>query len=40
MATQFDRFTRGILEPGTDDAGVGGQKKGLLGGFDRLASIW
>ncbi|HEY7291359.1 MAG TPA: AAA family ATPase [Vicinamibacterales bacterium] len=40
MATQFDRFTRGILEPSTDDASGGGPKKGLLGGFDRLASIW
>ena len=40
MATQFDRFTRGILEPGADDPSVAGQKKGLLGGFNRLASIW
>jgi pilus assembly protein CpaE len=40
MATQFDRFTRGILEPGADEPGMAGQKKGLLGGFDRLASIW
>jgi pilus assembly protein CpaE len=38
MATQFDRFTRRILEPGTDDQLAG--KKGLLGSFDRLASIW
>ncbi|HEV3061912.1 MAG TPA: AAA family ATPase [Vicinamibacterales bacterium] len=40
IATQFDRFTRAILEPGAQDANVTGAKKGLLGGFDRLASIW
>jgi len=38
LATQFDRFTRRILEPGADDQLAG--KKGLLGSFDRLASIW
>jgi pilus assembly protein CpaE len=38
MATQFDRFTRRILEPGADDQLAG--KKGLLGSFDRIASIW
>jgi pilus assembly protein CpaE len=40
IATQFDRFTRAILEPGAQDATATGAKKGLLGGFDRLASIW
>jgi pilus assembly protein CpaE len=40
MATQFDRFTRRILEPGADEANDGGAKRGLLGSFDRLASIW
>jgi pilus assembly protein CpaE len=40
MAAQFDHFTRGILEPGAEDSNVTGPKKGLLGGFDRLASIW
>jgi pilus assembly protein CpaE len=40
MAAQFDRFTRGILEPGAEDANTAGPKRGLLGGFDRLASIW
>ncbi len=40
MATQFDKFTRRILEPGAEDATGGGGKKGLLGSFDRLASIW
>jgi pilus assembly protein CpaE len=39
MATQFDRFTRRILEPGADDPSLAG-KKGLLGSFDRIASIW
>jgi pilus assembly protein CpaE len=38
LATQFDRFTRRILEPGADDQLAG--KKGLLGSFDRIASIW
>jgi pilus assembly protein CpaE len=40
IATQFDRFTRAILEPGAQDTTATGAKKGLLGGFDRLASIW
>jgi pilus assembly protein CpaE len=40
LATQFDRFTRGILEPGAEEPSTPGTKKGLLGGFDRLASIW
>jgi pilus assembly protein CpaE len=40
IATQFDRFTRAILEPGAQDITATGAKKGLLGGFDRLASIW
>lgn len=39
MATQFDGFTRRILEPGAETAATPAQKKGLLG-FDRLASIW
>jgi len=39
MALQFDRFTRRILDPSTEDAAQPVQKKGLLG-FDRLASIW
>jgi len=39
MATQFDGFTRRILDPGTETAATPVQKKGLLG-FDRLASIW
>jgi pilus assembly protein CpaE len=40
MATQFDRFTRRILEPGADDGSDNASKRGLLGSFDRLASIW
>ena len=40
MATQFDRFTRRILEPGAEDANGLAPKRGLLGGLDRLASIW
>lgn len=39
MATQFDRFTRRILDPSAEDTLVTVQKKGLLG-FDRLASLW
>src|SRR5262249_22093151 len=39
IATQFDRFTRRLLEPGADDSTGTAQKKGLLG-FDRIASIW
>jgi pilus assembly protein CpaE len=39
MATQFDRFTRRILDPAAEEAVAPVQKKGLLG-FDRLASIW
>src|SRR5262249_8906790 len=39
MAAQFDKFTRRILDPGTEDAAAGTSKKGLLG-FDRIASIW
>jgi pilus assembly protein CpaE len=39
MATQFDRFTRGILDPAADDTTPAPTKKGLLN-FDRIASIW
>ena len=39
IASQFDRFTRGILDPSSDDPGLAG-KKGVLGSFDRLASMW
>jgi pilus assembly protein CpaE len=39
MATQFDRFTRRILDPNAEETAVAGGKKGLLG-FDRLASLW
>jgi pilus assembly protein CpaE len=39
IATQFDRFTRGILDPSTEDPGLAG-KRGVLGSFDRLASMW
>ncbi len=39
MATQFDGFTRRILDPQAETATTPVQKKGLLG-FDRLASIW
>ena len=39
MATQFDRFTRRILDPNAEETTPGAPKKGLLG-FDRIASIW
>jgi pilus assembly protein CpaE len=39
MASQFDRFTRRILDPTADDTTAAPAKKGLLG-FDRIASIW
>jgi pilus assembly protein CpaE len=39
MATQFDRFTRRILDPAAEDTTPGAPKKGILG-FDRIASIW
>jgi pilus assembly protein CpaE len=39
MATQFDSFTRRILEPNAEEVTTTAPKKGLLG-FDRLASIW
>jgi pilus assembly protein CpaE len=38
MATQFDRFTRKILDPRTDETSDAA-KRNLLG-FDRLASLW
>jgi len=38
IAAQFDRFTRRIVDPSTDDT-TGAAKKGLLG-LDRIASIW
>jgi pilus assembly protein CpaE len=39
IATQFDRFTRRILEPNAEESTAAASKKGLLG-FDRIASIW
>src|SRR5215471_12781404 len=38
MATQFDRFTRRILDPGAEPGGDTG-KKNLLG-LERFASLW
>jgi pilus assembly protein CpaE len=38
IASQFDRFTRRILDPSAEGAG-GGQKKNMLG-IDRIASLW
>jgi pilus assembly protein CpaE len=40
LATQFDRFTRRILDPTADETGAPSQKKSRLGGLDRLASMW
>jgi len=40
MALQFDRFTRRILDPAADESGTPAQKKGRIGGLDRLASMW
>jgi pilus assembly protein CpaE len=37
IATQFDRFTRRILDPSTDASGAG--KRGLLN-VDKIASLW
>lgn len=39
IASQFDAFTRRVLDPAVDDPNAAPGKKGLLG-FDRLASIW
>jgi pilus assembly protein CpaE len=39
MALQFDRFTRGILDPNAEETPVAPAKRGLTG-FNRLASIW
>jgi pilus assembly protein CpaE len=39
MALQFDRFTRGILDPNAEETPVAPAKRGLPG-FNRLASIW
>jgi pilus assembly protein CpaE len=39
MATQFDRFTRKILDPGADVQPATAHKKGLLT-MDRIASLW
>jgi hypothetical protein len=38
IATQFDRFTRRILDPSGEAAGGGGKKNVL--GIDRIASLW
>jgi pilus assembly protein CpaE len=39
MASQFDSFTRGILEPNGGEVQDAVQKRSILG-FDRIASIW
>jgi len=39
MALQFDRFTRGILDPNAEETPVAPARRGLPG-FNRLASIW
>jgi pilus assembly protein CpaE len=39
MATQFDSFTRLILEPNGGEVQEGAPKRSILG-FDRIASIW
>ena len=39
MATQFDRFTRRILDP-TASESAAPASRGRLGGLDRLASMW
>jgi Flp pilus assembly CpaE family ATPase len=38
IATQFDQFTRRILDPAAEDGGLA-QKKGL-GSLEKIASLW
>jgi pilus assembly protein CpaE len=40
IATQFDSFTRQIVEPSSENSMNGAGKRGLLGGIEKLASIW
>jgi pilus assembly protein CpaE len=41
IATQFNHFTRGVLEPrGDSPAAPAPSKRGLLGGLEKIASIW
>jgi pilus assembly protein CpaE len=41
IATQFNHFTRGVLEPrGDSPAAPAPAKRGLLGGLEKIASIW
>jgi pilus assembly protein CpaE len=39
VATQFDAFTRRLLDPSAETPGAAGAKKGLLG-LERIASLW
>jgi pilus assembly protein CpaE len=39
IATQFDAFTRRLLDPSAEQPGATATKKGLLG-LDRIASLW
>jgi pilus assembly protein CpaE len=39
LATQFDHFTRRVLDPNVDLATAAPQKRNLLG-FEKLASLW
>jgi pilus assembly protein CpaE len=40
IATQFDSFTRQIVDPSADGSMNAAGKRGLLGGIEKLASIW
>ena len=40
IATQFDSFTRKILDPSAEAPPTVAGKRGLLGGIEKLASIW
>jgi len=39
IASQFDQFTRRLLDPGTEAVQAAGTKRTLLG-IDKIASLW
>jgi hypothetical protein len=40
IATNFDQFTRNVLDPGGANAPASGPKKKSALGLDRIASLW